>query len=98
MLRYSKNVMEELKKAGWSEYRIRATGMLPTSAIKAIRAGDTSISVRSIDRICEMLGGVQPGDFLEYVDPITNVGQHSLPSKTDEPDLVDFVLNGFKIK
>lgn len=97
MLKYTKDVMEELKKAGWSEYKIRNSGMLATSAIKAIKCGDTSISTRSIDRICEMLGGVQPGYFLEYFDPIANTNNRTFVDPSNL-DLVDFVLNGCKPK
>lgn len=71
MLRYTKDVLEELKKAGWSEYRIRNEKMLPSSTINALRLKDTGISTRSIDRICEMLGDAQPGDFIEYFNPLT---------------------------
>ena len=65
-VRYNGDIMEKLKAAGWSEYKIRQQNKLSTSTIKALRAGDTGITVRVLDRICEMLGGAQPNDVLIY--------------------------------
>ena len=65
-LEYEGNIMERLKVAGWSEYMIRKEKRLSAATIKSLKTGDTHISLQTLDRICEMLGGVQPNDVIWY--------------------------------
>ena len=90
MIRYTKDIMHELKNAGWSEYKLRRENRLPSSVIKSLKAWDTGISMRSLNTICELLGGVQPYTIIEYYDPIKNAGDHGKP-----PHGVSDIRNNF---
>lgn len=63
-IKYKLDVLEALKKKGYSTYRIRKDKLLAESTVQAFRRGDM-VSVDNIARICELLG-CQPGDILEY--------------------------------
>lgn len=65
MLKYKKNVLEALKKAGYSTYTLRKKNMLGESAIQSLR-NNQGISWKSLDTICELLN-CQPSDIIEYV-------------------------------
>ena len=66
MLRYKVNILEELKKAGYSSYRMRQEKILSESTLQRIREGNTLITVESIGVICDILE-CQPGDLVEWV-------------------------------
>lgn len=61
---YKIDVLAALKAAGWSAYRINREKLLPGSTVQRLRNGET-ISMESIDKICEVLG-LQPGDLLRH--------------------------------
>ena len=65
MIRYKLDVIQALKDAGYSTYRLRKEKLLPESTLTRLRAG---VIVRddALSRICELLQ-CQPGDVLEYV-------------------------------
>lgn len=65
MLRYKVNVMEELKKAGYSSYRLRQEKVLGEATLQKIRVGSTMLTLESVDAICDILQ-CQPGDLLEW--------------------------------
>lgn len=64
-LRYRINIMDELKKAGYSSTRLRKEKLMGESYMQQLRRGEL-VSWKAIDTICELLQ-CQPGDFLEYV-------------------------------
>ena len=66
MLRYKLNILEELKKAGYSTYRMRQEKVLSESTLQRIRAGNTLITLESMGVICDILQ-CQPGDLVEWV-------------------------------
>ena len=63
MLKYKINVMDELKKNGYTTTRIRREKILSESTLTRIREGKTSISCDSIGVICDLLD-LQPSDIL----------------------------------
>lgn len=63
MLRYKINVLDELKKNGYTTTRIRREKILSESTLTRIREGKTSISCDSIGVICDLLD-LQPSDIL----------------------------------
>ena len=67
MLRYKINILEELKKAGYSSYRMRQEKGLAESTLQRIREGNTSIELESLGVICNILR-CQPGDLVEWVE------------------------------
>lgn len=67
MLRYKVNILEELKKAGYSSYRMRQEKILSESTLQRIREGKTFVTLESIGVICGILH-CQPGDLVEWVE------------------------------
>ena len=66
MLRYKIDILQALKKAGYSTYRIRAEKILAEGTMQRIREGSPAISVESLGILCNILQ-CQPGDLLEWV-------------------------------
>ncbi len=66
MLRYKLNLQLELKEAGYSTYRLRQEKIIPESTLQKLRAGNTSITLESLNTICNILQ-CQPGDILEWI-------------------------------
>ena len=48
MLQYKMNVLQELKNAGYSTYRIRAEKILSEGTMQRLRTGSTAITVESL--------------------------------------------------
>lgn len=67
MLRYKVNILEELKKAGYSTYRMRQEKILSESTLQRIREGNTLVTLESIGVICDILH-CQPGDLVEWME------------------------------
>ena len=66
MLRYKINILEELKKAGYSIYRMRQEKVLAESTLQRLRSGNTSINLENLGVVCDILQ-CQPGDLVEWV-------------------------------
>ena len=73
MIRFKIDVMQELKKRGWSANRLRNDEKyrLSESTMQSIRTAcknntNISINTKAINTICELLKK-QPGQILEYV-------------------------------
>lgn len=66
MLRYKINILQDLKNAGYSTYRIRAEKILSEGTMQRLRTGSTAINVESLGVLCNILQ-CQPGDILEWV-------------------------------
>ena len=58
-------VLERLKEAGFTTYRILQEILIPQSSLTRIRRNEP-INLSTIDTICKLLN-CQPGDLLEYV-------------------------------
>ena len=63
MLKYNIDVLEALKKAGYTTTKIRKNKILSESTLTRLRAKQTSIYCDSIGVICYMLR-CQPSDIL----------------------------------
>lgn len=66
MLKYKQDIISSLKKAGYSSAKLRKDKIFGEATLTFFRRGDTAISCRVIDRLCQLLD-CQPGDLLEYV-------------------------------
>lgn len=66
MIRYKVNILDELKKAGYTSYRMRNEKILAESTMQKLRMGSTSIYLESLDIICELLH-CQIGDLVEWL-------------------------------
>lgn len=67
MIRYKKNILQELKKAGYSSTRIRQEKIMGESMVQKLRTGNTSINLASLEPVCRILR-CQPGDLVEWVE------------------------------
>lgn len=63
-IKYKFDVMEALKKAGYSSTRLRNEKQLGESYMQQLRRGEL-VSWKAIETVCRLLG-CQPGDLLEY--------------------------------
>lgn len=66
MIVYKIDVLQELKDNGISSYKILKDNLLSQGTVTKLRNKDTDISVKSLNKICELLG-YQPGNVLKYV-------------------------------
>ena len=64
MIRYVR-ILERLKEAGYSSYKLQMDGLLSHSIMTKLR-NNQPVGLTTIDTICR-LTGCQPGELLEYV-------------------------------
>jgi len=65
MIQYKMNVLQALKDAGYTTYRLQKEKLLSASTVQKIRTGDTTLTIENLNAICDMLE-CQPGDLLEW--------------------------------
>ena len=65
-IRYRFDVLEALKAAGYTTYRIRKENILGQSTLQQLRMGEL-VSWANIEKLCRLLN-CQPGDILEHID------------------------------
>lgn len=65
-VRFKIDVLAELKKKGFSSYKMRQEKLMGEATIQQLRKGEL-VSWENIGRICAMLV-CQPGDILEYAE------------------------------
>lgn len=61
---YKVNILEKLKTAGYSTYKLRQEKILGERTIQQLRDG-VPVSWENINRLCALLS-CQPGDLIEY--------------------------------
>lgn len=66
MLRYKIHILQELKNAGYSSYRLRKEKILSESTVQRIRDNSATITLESLGVICNILR-CQPSDLIEWV-------------------------------
>ncbi len=69
-IRYKINVLDALKHAGYSTYKIRREKLFNEYTMQQIREGKM-VNLNIIERICSILN-IQPGDILEYISDDDN--------------------------
>lgn len=62
---YKIDVLDALKKAGYTTYRLRHEKIMGERVIQQLRAGEI-VSWKTIDTICTLLC-CQPGDLVEHI-------------------------------
>ena len=65
MIKYKKDIFEELKKHGFNQTRIQREKLLPAQTAQNIKAGK-SITLETLNKICIMCK-CQPGDLIEVI-------------------------------
>lgn len=66
-IKYKIDVIEALKVAGYSTYKIRKEKIMSESTLQKFRNGEI-VNADNMAIICKLLS-CQPGDILEYVEP-----------------------------
>ena len=64
-IRYKVNVLEKLKEAGYSTFRLRKEKLMGEATIQKIR-NDELLSWSNMEVICKLLN-CQPGELVEYI-------------------------------
>lgn len=64
MIVYKKDVLESLKAAGYTTYKLRKEKLMGEATLQQLREGRL-VSWANIDTICSLLH-CQPGDILEH--------------------------------
>lgn len=59
------DILEKLKAAGYTTYRLRVEHLLSESSIQAIRE-DRMVRLEVIDKLCDLLG-CRVEDLIEYI-------------------------------
>ena len=67
MLRYKVNILEKLKEAGYSSYRLRQEKVMSEGTLQKMRSGNIAITLESLGVVCDILR-CQPGDIVEWVE------------------------------
>ena len=65
MIRAKIDIMDALKRAGFSSYVLQRGKMFGSSRMTRWRRGDPP-SIGELDKLCDMLQ-CQPGDLIEYI-------------------------------
>ena len=63
-IKYKLDILDALKQAGYSTYRLRKEKILGERVIQQLRDGEL-VSWKTIETICGILN-CQPGDIVEY--------------------------------
>lgn len=66
MIVYKIDVLDELKKSGYSTARLRKEKILGEKLIQTIRKNEM-IGMATLDKICTLLN-LQPGDIIAHVE------------------------------
>jgi putative transcriptional regulator len=64
MIVYRINVLEQLKAAGYSTYKLRMDKIFGQATIQQLRNGQL-VSLANLNDLCRLLN-CQPGDIIEY--------------------------------
>ncbi len=72
-LRYKMDILEALKEAGYSAYRLRKEKILGERVVQQLRQGEL-VSWATVEKVCTLLN-CQPGDLVEYVPTEDTAGK-----------------------
>ncbi len=65
MLKYKKDIIQELKRKGYNTTKILKENIISQSSMQKFRTGEV-VSTLTINKLCELLK-CQPADLIEYV-------------------------------
>ncbi len=70
MLHYKIDILDALKRIGFTTYKIRKDKIIGEAQMQKIRTGEIA-SKETLNTICRLLN-CQPGDILEYIPDTPN--------------------------
>lgn len=65
-MKYKIDVLEALRQAGFTSYKLRTDKLMSESTIQKLRNGEM-VALSNIEVACRLLK-CQPGDLIEYVE------------------------------
>lgn len=65
-IRYKIDILEALRKAGYTSYKLRTDKLMSESTIQKLRNAEM-VALSNIEIVCRLLK-CQPGDLIEYVE------------------------------
>lgn len=65
-MKYKIDVLEALRRAGFTSYKLRTDKLMSESTIQKLRNGEM-VALSNIEVVCRLLK-CQPGDLIEYVE------------------------------
>lgn len=65
MIKIKDDVYQKLRDKGFTTYTARTTGWIGQATLKAIREGRPELTLKTLDRICILLG-CKPQDVIEF--------------------------------
>lgn len=65
-IKYKIDILDKLKKKGYSSYKIRKEKIFGEATLQKIRNGEI-LAVNQLSTLCKLLE-CQPGDIMEYVE------------------------------
>ena len=65
-IKYTIDILKELKNKGFTTYRIRKEKLLSEGTIQKFRNNDTNVTLNNIETVCTLLN-CQPADIIEYI-------------------------------
>lgn len=65
-MKYKIDVLEALRQAGFTSYKLRTDKLMSESTIQKLRNGEM-VALSNIEVVCRLLK-CQPGDLIEYVE------------------------------
>lgn len=80
---YKFNVLAELKKAGYTTYRLKKEKIFGQQTIQKMRIGEVVYGT-TLEKLCELLH-CQVGDILEYI-PVNQTEQEQVEPDKNKPN------------
>ena len=80
MIKIKDDVFQKMKARGFNTMTAKKTGWISQSTMKAIREGRAELNLKTIDRICLLLG-CKPEDVIEFT-----------VTEQDKQDLADMIV------
>ena len=87
-LRYKMDILEALKEAGYSAYRLRKEKIFGERVVQQLRQGEL-VSWATIEKVCTLLD-CQPGDLLEHVPTDRPAGSPATCKSFPMPPTIPF--------
>lgn len=88
MLHYKIDILDALKKIGYTTYKIRKDKIIGEAQMQKIRTGEIA-SKETLNTICRLLN-CQPGDIMEYIPddptPTTDAITNDTQSQPEQPE------------
>ena len=71
MIKFKINVLNELKKIGYTTYKLKKDNIISGGVITKLQKDDTDLSLKTIDLICKLLK-CKVSDIIEYISDDIN--------------------------